>query len=88
MVVVVEMLCNWGFLVELVIGKSQEVLFLVVVLEMLGNWAAGKEGRSVCLRGFNTGFPFYFRLHASRWDKITEKWHLICFYFVIETEQR
>ena len=44
----------------------------MAVLEMLGNWAAGKEGRSVCLRGFNTGFPFYFRLHASRWDKITE----------------
>ena len=61
---------------------------MVVVLEMLGNWARGKEGRSVCLRGFNTGFPFYFRLHASRWDKITEKWRLICFYFVIETEQR
>ena len=60
---------------------------MVVVLEMLGNWAAGKEGRSVCLRGFNTGFPFYFRLHASRWDKITEKWHHF-FYFVIHPEQR
>ena len=46
-------------------------------MEMVGNWAGQRRGIRLSagkkMLGFNTGFPFHFLFHTSRWDQTNRK---------------